>query len=106
METRFREIWDRIAPYDAVPQLRIPDSDPRDFSAAEASLDAYMLDEVVWIHAPDRNPKGVFGIRDKAKSIFAILGECREFVVIRQDGRGYWAITEEEYEWLVFTGED
>ena len=98
---RIEEIWSKVIQYESQPQLVISIDSPHAKEIAKASLAAYATG-IIWIDSDAFAPRPQELLSPVVSDV--IDRHVRlEFVAVRSDLKGYWAILEEEYEWLVFT---
>ncbi|RYD47348.1 MAG: hypothetical protein EOP83_28165 [Verrucomicrobiaceae bacterium] len=98
----FEAIWREIVRYDAEPIERIPAADAEAHLRIEKSLARFgegvpvLLDSDQLADRPRLIPTA------SVAEIFGSIGSIWEFVVLVADGSAYWAVIEEEHEWLIF----
>lgn len=102
-KSRFEWIWRSIVGLDSQPQLSIPVVDANAGQTSEASLAAHLGTGEVWVDSAALENRPLKLQHLNASTIFAMHPRW-EFVVLCDGDGSYWAILEEEYQWLVFVG--
>lgn len=99
---RFQWIWRKIVKLDSEPTERIAMDDESARLKIERSLERFIDGRPVLVDSagfPDR-PRSFQA--PSAPEILDTDEASREFIVLIGDESAYWAILEEEYEWLIF----
>jgi len=105
-KVRFERIWRCVARFDTQPQLKIALDDRDARRTIESSLATYVGDDEIWLDSPALENRPLRLRKTPATGILALHPKEWEFVVLRDEGDSYWAITEEEHDWLVFTANE
>jgi len=99
---RFEAIWRKVVRYDAEPSERVFLADPDARSKIEESLERFVCGSPVLLDGAELVERPRFVPNPSAAELLGSVGSGWEFVVLLAGESGYWAILEEENEWLIF----
>jgi hypothetical protein len=99
---RFESIWREIVNFDSKPTDQIGVDDESAPLKIERSLERFINGRPVLVDSPGFADRPRSFQASSAAEILRTAEAGREFVVLIADESVYWAILEEEYEWLIF----
>ena len=100
--SRFEPIWREIVRYDSEPSDRIAVGDESARLKIERSLDRFIGGRPVLVDYSELVDRPASFQVPSAAGVLDFVESGCEFVVLIADESAYWAIVEEEYEWLIF----